>query len=279
MEETFRTLRGFLAGSEPYEKTYFAYSASLRIFGDIPNLEEISSHLGFQPTNTHRKGDTPGPQAPEFHHDMWSYSPSVDKSERLERHIDALWEKLKPHKKYLLELKKSLAVDVFLGYRSNCDHAGIEVPHASLEMFAELEIPLRTVDHHCIRDSRVRAPAPHGGSRASKTLPLSPESPPRSSTRRLLAQSCSAWDAVREPGGELLHLADGVGEFFFDQHLEVGADHLVAVGFAGLVVGLTVQAAARRSISADMSTLGEHGRGGHDFSRAVGGQRISGFSP
>src|ERR1700719_1622728 len=42
---------------------------------------------------------------------------------------------------------------------------------------------------------------------------------------------------MREPGGELLHLADSVGEFFFDQHLEVGADHLVAVGLAGLVVG------------------------------------------
>jgi len=41
----------------------------------------------------------------------------------------------------LLELKKSLTVDVFLGYRSSCDHAGIEVPHTSLEMFTELEIP------------------------------------------------------------------------------------------------------------------------------------------
>jgi hypothetical protein len=32
-------------------------------------------------------------------------------------------------------------VDVFLGYRSNCDTAGIEVPHTSLEMFSELQIP------------------------------------------------------------------------------------------------------------------------------------------
>jgi hypothetical protein len=32
-------------------------------------------------------------------------------------------------------------VDVFLGYRSNCDHAGVEVPHESLEMFIELRIP------------------------------------------------------------------------------------------------------------------------------------------
>jgi hypothetical protein len=72
---------------------------------------------------------------------MWSYSPSLDKSQPLEKHIDALWQKLKPHKHYLLGLKKSLTVDVFLGYRSNCDHAGIEVPHTSLEMFTELEVP------------------------------------------------------------------------------------------------------------------------------------------
>jgi hypothetical protein len=141
MEETFRTLRGFVAGSEPDEKTYFAYSATLRIFGDIPNLEEITTRLGLQPTNTHRKGDKPGSKSPGYRHDMWAYTPSLDKSELLEKHIDVLWEKLKPHKHYLLGLKESLTVDVFLGYRSNCDHAGIEVPHTSLEMFTELEIP------------------------------------------------------------------------------------------------------------------------------------------
>src|SRR5260370_9259423 len=51
-----------------------------------------------------------------------------------------------------------------------------------------------------------------------------------------LAQACAAGDAVGEPGGKLLHLADGVGEFFFNQHLEVGPDHLVAIGLRGLVI-------------------------------------------
>jgi hypothetical protein len=141
MEETFKTLRGFLAGSEPDEKTYFGYSATLRIFGDIPNLDEISAHLGLQPTYTHHKGDRPNPRHSGFPHDMWAYDPPVNKLESLGKHIDALWESVKPHKQYLIGLKKSLAVDVFLGYRSNCDHAGFEVPHASLEMFTELEIP------------------------------------------------------------------------------------------------------------------------------------------
>src|SRR5579864_627681 len=51
-----------------------------------------------------------------------------------------------------------------------------------------------------------------------------------------LPQTCAAGDAVGEPRRELLHLADGVGEFFLDQHLEVGADHLVAIGLRGFVI-------------------------------------------
>jgi hypothetical protein len=31
-------------------------------------------------------------------------------------------------------------VDVFLGYSSNIDHAGVTIPHQSLEMFTALEL-------------------------------------------------------------------------------------------------------------------------------------------
>lgn len=124
------------------EETYhFAYSATLRIFGNLSNFGEISSALRLQPTYTHRKGDHDRGGS-SFPHDMWSFTPPLDKSERLGKHIDALWELIKPHKHYLLELKKSATVDVFLSYRSDCETAGVEVPHTSLGMFLELEIPL-----------------------------------------------------------------------------------------------------------------------------------------
>lgn len=139
--KTFRTLRGFLEGHEPDEDTRFAFSATLRIFGDIPDVEAISQRLGLQPTHIHRKGESRREGRPAWPHDMWSYTADLHESEPLERHIDALWAVLKPHRKYLLGLKKKAKVDVFLGYRSNCDHAGIEVPHTALEMFRELEIP------------------------------------------------------------------------------------------------------------------------------------------
>ena len=41
-DKTFKTLRGFLEGDEPEVEIYFAYSATLRIFGEIPDLDEIT---------------------------------------------------------------------------------------------------------------------------------------------------------------------------------------------------------------------------------------------
>jgi hypothetical protein len=140
-QESFRTLRGFIAGYEPDEETYFSYSATLRIFGDIPDLEQISESLGLQPTHSHHKGDRPGPKSPPYKHDMWSYSPDVREEEPLETHINALWNAIRDKRDYLRSLKDTLTVNVFLGYQSNNDMAGFEIPHTSLEMFTELEIP------------------------------------------------------------------------------------------------------------------------------------------
>lgn len=122
--------------TEPHAEPYFAYSATLRVFGSIPDFNAISAALHLEPTHIHRKGE-----CGRYDSDMWSYRVPIEKSEPLHKHIDALWNTLKPHKHYLLELKKSLTVDVFLGYRSDSDNAGVEVPHTSLEMFRELEIP------------------------------------------------------------------------------------------------------------------------------------------
>ena len=140
-EKEYRTLRGFLEGYEPDEEAYFAYSATLRIVGDINELTEITNNVGVEPTSFHKKGERRGPKSPPYEQDMWSYASQMDEGAALEVQIDELWSKLKPHKEYLLELKKTLTVGVILGYRSNCDTAGIEIPYTSLEMFTELKIP------------------------------------------------------------------------------------------------------------------------------------------
>jgi Domain of unknown function (DUF4279) len=139
--KTFRTIRGFLHGDERKEPDYFAYTARLRIFGDDLDFNQISRRIGIQPTLCHRKGEKQGPRSPEFKHDLWSYSPPIAEDRPLEDHINALWEQIRPARDYLVSLKKIATVNVFLGYRSNIDHAGLEVPYTCLEMFTSLEIP------------------------------------------------------------------------------------------------------------------------------------------
>jgi hypothetical protein len=140
-QRLFKTLRGFLEGDEPEEPIYFAYSATLRIHGDDLPFDEITRRLGVEPTYTHRKGDRRGPRSPLLRDDAWHFKPALPENEPLEKQIDALSEVVRPHVDYLKSLRQRYKVDVFCGYRSNCDTAGIEVPHTCLELFIALEVP------------------------------------------------------------------------------------------------------------------------------------------
>jgi len=48
---------------------------------------------------------------------------------------------LAPARDFLLAIKAKHKVDVFCGYRSNCNHAGFQVEPKSLAIFAALDIP------------------------------------------------------------------------------------------------------------------------------------------
>jgi Domain of unknown function (DUF4279) len=129
------------SGEEHEKAIYFAYSATLRIFGNIQDLDEITQRLGVTPSDTHRKGDPRWGRLPPPIHDMWMYRAPVKDTEPLHVHIETLWNTFRERKEYLLQLKQELTVDVFLGYRSNCDNAGVEMPYQSLEIFRELRVP------------------------------------------------------------------------------------------------------------------------------------------
>jgi len=137
----FRTLRGFLDGEEPDEANYFHFSATLRIHGDEVPFEQISQRLGVQPTHAHRTGEQRAPRSPCYPDDSWQFEPPVPETEPLARHIEALWQVLQPDVDFLKALKQRFKVDVFCGYRSNCDHAGFEVSHKCLDLFTALEVP------------------------------------------------------------------------------------------------------------------------------------------
>lgn len=98
-------------GEEPEEPLYFAYCATLRIFGAIPDLDELTRSLGIGSTHAHRREDRhPIP----YRHDMWNYMAPVNESEPLHVHIDSLWSVFRKRKEYLLQIKERLTVDVFL---------------------------------------------------------------------------------------------------------------------------------------------------------------------
>jgi hypothetical protein len=121
---------------------YFLFSATLRIFGDIGDLDAITNALGVAPTHIHLRGEKQRPTSANcFGHDMWSYSAPVPKDRSLQVHLEALWRVVQPRLEYLKGLKERLTVDVFCGYRSNCGTAGFEVDHRALVIFTALEVP------------------------------------------------------------------------------------------------------------------------------------------
>jgi hypothetical protein len=122
---------------------YFNYSASIRIFGEIADLDAISARLGLQPTRVHRHGEGAdhSSRGPDYQDDAWCYTAPIQEERPLDEHIQALWNCLEPHKEYLLELKRSLNVEVCCSYRTNHWGAGFQVSPKSLEMFTALQIP------------------------------------------------------------------------------------------------------------------------------------------
>lgn len=137
----YRTLQGALRGHESDEPIYFAYKASLRIHGEGVPLDELTARLGVTPTTARRAGERRRPTSVAYRDDAWQYSPPLPEEAPLAEHIDALWRVVEPHVEYLRLLKQRFRVDVFCGYRSNCDHAGVEVPASSLALFTALDVP------------------------------------------------------------------------------------------------------------------------------------------
>lgn len=142
--KSYNTLTGFAKGEEPHDQgPRLQYYALLRIFSESGlDFARIGNALGVEPTKSRRRGERPGPRSPASTGDVWMYQPSLAATEPLHRHIDELWSILRPHLKFLRDLKALASVRVLLGYSSNIDHAGIVIPPGSLEMFVALDVPL-----------------------------------------------------------------------------------------------------------------------------------------
>ena len=129
-------------GDSEEPEYFFRFSATLRIFGDIEDLEAVTAELGVRPTHAHRRGEKRLPTSMcHYEHDMWSYSAPVPRDRSLDVHLEALWRVVRPHVAYLKGLKERLSVDVYCSYHTNCSTGGFEVDHRALTIFKELEVP------------------------------------------------------------------------------------------------------------------------------------------
>jgi hypothetical protein len=126
---------------EEADEPYFVFSATLRIHGEALDLSEITRSMGLVPTHTHKKGEPRGPGGYAYSDDAWHYSAELPEEAPLDAHLQILWADVAPARDFLLAIKAKHKVDVFCGYRSNCNHAGFQVEPKSLAIFAALDIP------------------------------------------------------------------------------------------------------------------------------------------
>ncbi|HYE73065.1 MAG TPA: DUF4279 domain-containing protein [Blastocatellia bacterium] len=137
--KSYSRLSDFLEDGEEDVPLFFACSASLRIMGNNIPFADIENTLGLKGSHKHRRGESRGKKT--YEEDLWTLSSPLPEEEPLAKHLDWLWEHLHQHINYLLSLKRDYKIDIFAGYRSNCDHAGIEIPVSSMRIYFDLEIP------------------------------------------------------------------------------------------------------------------------------------------
>jgi hypothetical protein len=126
---------------EADEPPYFAFSATLRIFGEALDLGEITRSMGLVPTRTHKKGELVGPSGNRWSEDAWFYSAELPEEAPLDAHLQILWADVAPARDFLLALKAKHKVDVFCGYRTNHGSGGFEVEAKSSAILTALDIP------------------------------------------------------------------------------------------------------------------------------------------
>ena len=117
--------------------------ASLRIFGDTLQPEEIGSALGLQATHTHLKGELLSPKHTTVRRESgWLIqSPLSERSDMVD-HLKWLLDSLEPKRDVVRELSRRYRIDLFCGFSSGSGQGGFTLDSATLARIAELGVPL-----------------------------------------------------------------------------------------------------------------------------------------
>jgi hypothetical protein len=128
-------------GSRAEQNPFFEHSATLRIFGSIPSLEELTARLGLTPTHAHRCNEWNASTRSFFENDMWQFTAPIPRASAMDAHISSLWSHRRDRVDEIHLLKEQLTVDLFCTYLSDCSTAGLSLSSESVSIMSALGVP------------------------------------------------------------------------------------------------------------------------------------------
>ena len=115
-------------------------SCSLRIFGEIGDLDRISHLFGVMATYTHRKGERRSERTPPHRADMCLYQPRILENASIEEQLVEICRVFRPHHDKIRDLLRdgNCTVDLYCGYRATGNQGGFDLTPESLELSCRL---------------------------------------------------------------------------------------------------------------------------------------------
>jgi uncharacterized protein DUF4279 len=123
--------------------------ASIRIFSETLEPEEIGAALGLKATRTHSKGQ---PRSPRFkavwRESFWSLQSPLGEDSDLASHLRWLLDALDPKLGVIRSLSEKYQVDLFCGFSSGSGEGGFTLDSTTLARIAKLGLPV-IADLYC----------------------------------------------------------------------------------------------------------------------------------
>jgi hypothetical protein len=120
--------------------------ASLGIYGEPLDLEEITGRLGLAPTSSGRKGEirssTRVKNLPPTRNSFWLLASPLPDFEPLQEHLSWLFEQLEPKRRTLEELAKQYTAKFICGFSSENGQGGCTFDPRLLSRLNSFGLPL-----------------------------------------------------------------------------------------------------------------------------------------
>jgi len=118
-------------------------SASIRIFGEKLQPEEVEAALALKATRTHLKGQPRSPvQKTVWRETLWSLRSPLSPDRSVGDHLTWLLDRLEPKLDAIRALSADHRVDLFCGFSSGSGQGGFTLDPIILVRLANLGVPL-----------------------------------------------------------------------------------------------------------------------------------------